>query len=472
MTTFFKKKDKKKYSFRLSLAVLLLSIFSVLYSDINVSKWNTNKGIIVHDITHYNAYLPTLFIYKDISLSFFNTNPNALGLGFYPKITQTGKKAIVATYGMALLYSPFFFVGHALAEPFGYKANGLTAPYQMALQFSSLFYFAIGLFFMRKTLMKYFNDKVIALVMLAIVFGSNLFWYVTGEAPMTHAYSFCLITLFLFVTDKWVDKTSVWSTIQLGLLAGLISLIRPTNIVVVLLLVLWKVTSFTDLKDRFFMLLKHWQYIFLMILFGFFVWMPQFYYWKLVSGQYFYYSYPDDQGFFFLNPQLFNNLFSWRKGWLIYTPVMAFSLIGMVLLHRVNKLFFWPVLVYFLLSWYILSSWWDWWYGGGFGMRPYIDSYGVFAFGLAAFLTWAFRQRKFLKIPLITIFALALLLGGYNNMRYHYSSIHFDSNTRETYFVDFFQVRHTPGYWKSLRKPDYKLARKGIYRYEDESIEK
>jgi hypothetical protein len=472
MTAFFKKKGRKKYSFTLSLAVLLLSILAVIYYDFNVSKWETNKGVIQHDITQYNAYLPTLFIYKDISLNYWTQKPDALGRGFFPKTTPLGKKAIVATYGMSFLYSPFFFVGHALAEPFGYEANGLTAPYQMALQFSSLFYFALGLFFMRKILMKYFSDKVIALVILATVFGSNLFYYVTGEAPMTHAYSFCLITLFLFVTDKWVDKTSVWSTIQLGFLAGLISVIRPTNIIVVLLLVLWKVTSFNDVKDRFFMLLRHWHLILLMILFSLIVWMPQFYYWKLVSGQYFYYSYPDDQGFFFNNPQLYNNLFSWRKGWLIYTTVMAFSLIGMALMHRVNKLFFWPVLVYFLLSWYILSSWWDWWYGGGFGMRPYVDSYGVFAFGIAAFLTWTFRQRKFLKIPLITIFMLALLLGGYNNMRYHYSTIHFDSNTRETYMVDFFKVRNKPGFWETLRKPDYKLARKGIYRYEDESVEK
>ena len=454
------------------MVALLLSVFAVIYSDINVSKWNSTKGIIVHDITQYNAYLPTLFIYKDISLSFFNTNHDALGLGFFPKVTQIDKKAIVATYGMALLYSPFFFVGHALAAPLGYEPNGLTAPYQMALQFSSLFYFAVGLFFMRKTLMKYFSDKVIALVILATVFGSNLFWYVTGEAPMTHAYSFCLITLFLFATDKWVDKTSFWSTIQVGFLSGLITLIRPTNIIVVLLLVLWKVASLTDLKDRFFMILKHWPYILLMILMCFIVWMPQFYYWKLVSGQYLYYSYPDDQGFFFNNPQLFNNLFSWRKGWLIYTPVMAFSLIGMALMHRVNKLFFWPVLIYFLLSWYILSSWWDWWYGGGFGMRPYIDSYGVFAFGLAAFLTWAFRQRKLFKIPLITIFVLALLIGGFNNMRYHYSTIHFDSNTRATYCDDFFTLRNKPGFWETLRRPDYKLARKGIYRYEDESVNK
>lgn len=472
MKAFFNKKGWKKYSFRLSLAVLLLSIFAIIYADFNVSKWKTHKSVIQHDITYYYAYLPTLFIYKDISLSFFNTNHDALGRGFFPKATPTGKKVILTTYGMALLYSPFFFIAHVLAAPLGFEVNGLTAPYQMALQFSSLFYFAVGLFFMRKILMKYFSDKVIALVMLATVFGSNLFWYVTGEAAMSHAYSFCLITLFLFVTDKWVDKISVWSTIQLGFLVGLIALIRPTNIVIVVLLVLWKVSSFADLKDRFFMLLKHWHYVLLMILFSFFVWMPQLYYWKLVSGQYFYFSYPDDQGFFFLNPQLYNNLFSWRKGWLIYTPVMAFSLIGMALLQRVNKLFFWPVLIYFLLSWFIISSWWDWWYGGGFGMRPYIDSYGVFAFGIAAFLTWVFRQRKLLKISLITIFVLALLLGGYNNMRYHYSTIHFDSNTRATYCDDFFTLRNKPGYYETLRRPDYKLARKGIYRYEDESIEK
>jgi len=150
---------------------------------------------------------------------------------------------------------------------------------------------------------------------------------------------------------------------------------------------------------------------------------------------------------------------------------MGFSLIGMALLYKIRRAFFWPVTIYFLVAWYIISSWYSWWYGGGFGIRPYIDSYGIFAFGMAAFLAWAFRQRLILKIVLIAVFFLAGLLGTYNNMRYHYASIHYDSNTRETYFHDFFSLKPTSGYYETLRKPDYKAARKGIYRYEDEAVE-
>ena len=130
-------------------------------------------------------------------------------------------------------------------------------------------------------------------------------------------------------------------------------------------------------------------------------------YWKLQTGQYLYYSYPDDQGFFFSNPQIWNNLFSWRKGWLLYTPVMIFALAGIPLLWKQNRKFFVPVLLFVVVIIYVTSSWWDWWYGGGFGIRPYIDLYGVMAIPMAAFLTWAFAIKKlYYKLAIFTLFIL------------------------------------------------------------------
>jgi hypothetical protein len=96
-----------------------------------------------------------------------------------------------------------------------------------------------------------------------------------------------------------------------------------------------------------------------------------------------YYSY-GDEGFFFTNPQIINGLFSYRKGWLIYTPLMIFALLGILTLARRKfQQFFIPVLIFTVANIYVVYSWWCWWYGGSFGSRPMIDSYPLMAVALA-----------------------------------------------------------------------------------------
>ena len=86
--------------------------------------------------------------------------------------------------------------------------------------------------------------------------------------------------------------------------------------------------------------------LFIIIFFAFLVWIPQLLYWKTVTGNYLFYSYADE-GFFFLNPQILKGLFSYRNGWLIYSPVMFFALLGIPFLYRYAKDFFLPVMLFF-----------------------------------------------------------------------------------------------------------------------------
>ena len=206
-----------------------------------------------------------------------------------------------------------------------------------------------------------------------------------------------------------------------------------------------------------------------MLLMFILVWSPQLIYWKYISGSFFYYSYPDEQGFFFLNPQLFDTLFSWRKGFFIYTPVMMFAFVGIGLLYKKQKGFFWPILIYFLVTWYIISSWWSWWYGGSFGLRPFIDSYAVFSIGLATFITWLFKTKWIPKALLGLLFLMSISLGVWHFNRYYGGSIHWAGMTREAYFDSFWLKRPSPEFNKKVRLPDFKLARKGIYKYADEA---
>ncbi len=460
------KTSLSKFKNQGSLLAIIFVLILVMWINFKTTPWNKEHQVIASDVCQYYSYLPAIFIYDDIKLTFLKKDHSLLGPNFYPSPSPIGVFGIISTYGVGLLYSPFFFAAHAYALMSDYPANGLSVPYKFMLQWSSWFYLWMALLLMRKLLKKYFADRVVALVIITTVISTNLLWYVTGEAAMSHLFSFFLITAYLFLVDRWLEKPTAKNTILLGLTAGLISLIRPTNAIIGILPILWKITNWQELKTRFAFFLKNANLILLMLAMALLIWLPQMYYWKIISGSWLYYSYPDNQGFFFNNPQLFNNLFSWRKGWLIYLPVMGLMLVGIGLLYKVKKQFFWPLLLYFLLAWYVLSSWWSWWYGGGFSIRPYVDSLGIFSFGLAGFLTWTFKQRLALKIILFAVFAITFWNGAHNNARFANHSIHFDSNTKSTYLDGFFHIKMQPGFYKTLEKPDYNMARKGIYRIE------
>jgi hypothetical protein len=457
--------------FDLSKIAVIASLLVVLSINFHFSHWEQTEKVIGHDPLSYYAYLPATFIYHDLSLEFLKEGKDRLGKQFWGKKTPTGKLAIITSYGMSLLYSPFFLLAHFSADSLGYPADGYSLPYCFALVMSSVFYLFIGLIFLRKILIKYFTIPVVAITLLIITLTTNLLWYVSFEATMSHVYSFGLISIFMYSIDKWVEKPKYGLTIIIGLLVGIIALVRPSNIVIILLFIFWKITSWKDLINRLLLFIKNWQHIIIMIVFFFIVWVPQFIYWKFISGSYIFYSYPDSMGFFFNNPQLYNTLFSWRKGFLIYTPVMIFSFIGIGLLLKNNKQFFLPVLIYWLITWYIISSWWDWWYGGGLSIRPFIDSYGILAFGLAAFLTWLSKLKLIPKYIFISIFVVITIISTWHFKRYQRGSIHWAGMTKKAYFNSFWRATPAPNFYEKVRMPDYKLARKGIYKYEDERKE-
>ena len=437
-----------------------LIIFIIIYSMFNVSYWKDEKKVITGDVIFYYAYLPSFFIYKDIALDFTNNYNKDNKYIIWGRETPTGKKVIKMTMGLSILWAPFFFMGHIAAGILNYDTGGYSAPYIFTLLMSCVFYLGIGLHFLRKILQKYFSKIVTAITIAIIVFGTNLFFYSSFRATVTHAYSFSLIVVFLYLMIKWFKCKSIKNTILLGLILGLITLIRPSNIIVIIFLLLWNVKSGKELIERINYFIKHYYLILIMITAFIIVLTPQLLYWKYVTGHYFYYSYRDE-GFFFANPQLLRGLFGYRNGWLLYSPVMIFSLIGIVFLYRKHKEFFYPTIFFVILNIYIILSWWCWWYVG-FGNRAFIDSYAILAFPLATFLSWSFKQKRLVRNSLFVFVLLFSLLNVYHTIKYYYQTIHYDSMTKEAYWHSFGKIRPSSDFWPLLRRPDYKKAMKGI----------
>ncbi len=447
---------------KFSKLVIFVTAIIVLLCMFNVKFWKQKNRVICWDVISYYAYLPATFVYDDVTLDFVNKGSLDKEVQFWPIKTPIGKNAIKTSMGMSFLYAPFFFLGHFYALHSHYAANGFTLPYKFALMMSSLFYLLIGLFFLRKVLLKYYSETVTGITLIAIFFGTNLFYYSAYEATLSHVYSFSLIAIFIYLTLKWHKNPSVKNSILIGLLFGLISLVRPSNIIVILIFIFWSTKSLKDIGKRFTFLIKSYQLILIMILSFIIVWIPQFIYWKIVSGSFLYYSYSNNEHFFFNNPQIINGLFSYRKGWLLYTPIMSFALLGIIVLYKKNKEFFLPILIFLLVNVYIIFSWWAWWYGGCYGARALIDSYSILAIPFAAFVDLLIRQKKLLKISgLVLIFTL-VLFSVFQTSQYYYGEIHWDSMSKKAYWATFGKLSKPDNFQQLLEHPDYAKAKKGI----------
>jgi hypothetical protein len=251
---------------------------------------------------------------------------------------------------------------------------------------------------------------------------------------------------------------------MLGLVYGLIVLIRPTNFLLILLLLLWEVDSLEALKQRVRFLVRNTPLILLMIGAFLLPWIPQFIYWKEVSGSFFYNSYSEvGSAFYFDNPHILDFLFSYRKGWFVYTPLMIFVVLGLIPLFRVKRGLFYAILPYLLLMIYVFSSWWSWWTGGSFGIRSTVDLMAVVALPLAAFITWLAKWDPPLKWGFSIILAFTVFLNVFQSRQYQKGLIHGTGMTKKSYWTIFLSSKDRYGYWQNLSEPDAGMARKGYH---------
>ncbi len=457
----------KKFSGnKLSLFAIGFVMFILSGMQLNQKNWQNDKLIIYNDIISYYAYLPAIFIYHDITLDFIDKGDGQGKYIFWPNITEDGKKVIKMSSGMSMMYAPFFFAAHIYAlNSDKYEATGFTVPYRVSLIIGSLLWLLAGLIFLRKVLLKYFPDNITALSILLVVLGTNLLHYSTREPTMSHLYNFSLFAIFMWLTVKWFDRPSLKWSILVGLITGLITVTRPNNAIIVLLFILYGINHLSSIKQQIALFWQQKWNLLVIALCAAVMVAPQLFYWKFVTGHWVYYSYGENEKFFFNNPQILNGLFSYRKGWLLYTPVMAIALTGLFFMKDKVKIWLLPVLVFMLLNIYITFSWWSWWYGGSFGMRPMIDSYSILAIPLAA-ISWYFYTKKGVITKIYFVLLILLSVHGFwGNIKYYNGSIHWDSMTKEAYWDSFGRIKPSPDFYNLIKEPDYKAAAEGKEAY-------
>jgi len=424
------------------LAIFIIGFF-VIDRHLQYELWDKADGVIVTDAKAYYGYLPAFFIENDIALSFADSNPEKAINYWYNQFEET--KVIKMTSGLSILSLPFFMVPYFTVE----NATGFEPPFKLALIVSSLFYLFIGFIFLRKLLLSYFSELVTGITLIIIGMGTNLWYYSIEEVFMSHVFSFSLIACFLFhsLSVKSAYKGIFWWAV-FGILIGLISLIRPTNVIVLLVPMLFKRNELVSI------IRENYSSIAISVLCAIAVWMPQIIYWKMITGDFFFFSY-GEEGFNFMSPSIAKGLFGFRKGFFIYTPLMLLVLPGLWFVKQRIPTLFLPVLLFMMLNIYVMFSWWCWWYGGSFGSRPMIDSYALNAILIAVCIEGILNWKYWISIPLILVLFGGIQLNRSQTQQYRWKVIHWDAMTKDAYFFTLLEDPEAPEVEGMLEQPDY-----------------
>jgi len=408
-------------------------------------------SVITWDVYGYYLYLPAIFKYQDISQFAFTLDHLAsykMSADIYQVYhLDEARSAPLYTIGMAIIYMPFYFVADIIAKLSSYTADGMSLPYQWAIILCCWTWVAMGLYFVRKTLQRLkFGEGIISLAILGIYLGTNLFHYAAFEVGMPHVYLFTLYIALINYTIKWHDQPNAKDTVIIGLIIALLCLCRPSEVISILIPLLYGIKSLKEIPIKIKMLFANGQYVMLLAGVGLLVVSIQLVFWKLGHGSFFFNGYRD-HSFDFKSPHIIDGLFSFRKGWLIYSPLIGFGLLGLFFARKNIEELSNSFLVFMLLNIYIIFSWPIWWYASSFGARAVIQSYPILLICFASLCVYL-TAKKYYRYFLYATMILFICLNQFQDWQYRRGIVLGDGTTSTYYKATFFETKRD----KMMRK--------------------
>jgi hypothetical protein len=420
-------------------AVLSIAGYAFVYGTGRASQPIRSDGF------SYYVYLPSWFIFHDPSLS--ATARDCCG-GEFPKFTAIvrwpGTRRWVNAHpvGVAVMQAPMFLGGHALTRWTNLSPDGFTLYYQHASGLSGTLWIVAGLWVLRGLLRRHFSDGITAVTLATLLLGTNLYHYATFDSSYSHPYSFFLFAALLDLTERWWQRPSTRLSVLVGLVAGLIVLVRHTNVLFLLVFPLYGVAGWPSVRARLVTASAHVPRLATAAAVAALVVAPQLAIYYGATGQILVSSY-GDLGFNWGSPQVAGVLFSVQKGLFFWSPLLVAACAGLLLLLRSSngaRAFVIPGLLFLALDTYVIASWWDWQFGGSYGHRGFVDALPLFALGLAAFYTWA-AARPIRRAVTTLAVACAVSLSVFQMMQYWNGVLPFSDLTWDQYRGIFLRLR-------------------------------
>ncbi|MGC6432901.1 MAG: hypothetical protein ACON4M_01755 [Crocinitomicaceae bacterium] len=450
--------------------IIVFSLSLLFKQSDQYYHWTNSKKVkegqtttINTDGAGYYAYLPQFFIYqekphfqfiKEISEKYKHTQ--FISGIYYNEHKHYGIDKYYV--GTGILMSPVFIITHSINSLFEYETDGYSRAYQLCVAFSAILYWLIGVIGLIY-LMNYFNvsNGLKIVMIITLTFATNLNFYTVYFPSFSHVYSFATITWLFYFLLKLKDHFILKFIIPVAILLGFVFLIRPTNLMIGIVIP-FLVFNKSNIKLR---LLEYKLLIIPTILFFSLVFV-QLYINYLQIGEWTFNTYKAEGFDYLSNPKWKEVLWSYRKGLFVYGPVLLWLVPGVIFSIKKNAKLTIIGIVLFLVWLYLTSSWWCWWYGGGLGMRPFVDLMGFFVIYIALLLK---DYKKVMIMYLLTLIP-AVYLYQTNQIQYYKNILHYDNMSKVDYWRTFMKTDNRFSWMLHLKNDtieDHQIVNKKSY---------
>jgi hypothetical protein len=390
-------------------------------------------GYVTPDGAGYTAYLPSALLDHDLLL--FNEWARLRmirgGAIEFTNITPNGHLSNHWTVGPAVVWLPAYAAADIARASIpmlrGFARNGFSLSYAIAILASSAMAGLAVLLLGVRAALPIAGRFAATLAAIGIWFGSPLLWYSLRHATMGHAVSAAACAVVVAIALSLRRELSARRVFAAGIACGFAFAVRPQNLTFVIVPVI--------VAGSLPLLRKSW-----LAAIGFLIGcLPELVVSQVLYGRPLAFSSAgganDWHSFERFHP--FLPLVSWYHGMWTWTPLLALSLIGLLLLWRDDRRLAAAGIVTFLLQWLIITAFdRSFWGMLAFGQRRFDSCTIFFLIGLAAFLA---RLPRWLA-------AIAVAAGSGWTMLLFFGTRHFDLSQyippRRLWDAALFALRH------------------------------
>jgi hypothetical protein len=328
----------------------------------------TFKPSIENDGIGYFSYLHSIVIDHDLDFTDEYAAVRSEGVAYYPLLiesrTSTGRLADYFPVGPALISLPAY-LAVLVAEPSGEPQFG--PPFSVVISLVSLLAGLLALVFSYRLATAVTTPASALAGVVGAAAATPFIYYLLYEPSYSHTFSACAVATFLYLWWWGRDHRSVWGWFALGLLGGLMGLIRFQDGPLLLI----------GLLDR----PRRWWYLpvfFGGVLVAFAPQLPvdQALFGTLLPAR------PAGQDLQFFPGHYSEVLFSSFHGLFSWTPIAVLAVAGFWFVkdRRLQVAFLYAFVIEVIIG----GAAPDWFGGYSFGMRRFVSLTPFFAVGLAA----------------------------------------------------------------------------------------
>lgn len=403
----------QKISFSKVTALLIAITFSYFFIQKMTRTLSEKECLVAFDSYGYYMYLPHLFEKGHLNISKEWAEKRQYeycdkSIPVYQfSATENGNVINIYHMGLALVELPSYTVAHFYASWTGHKTDGFSTPFRVAFYINALLFIFVGIHFLRRLLLLYFNENISSLVLISIFFASNIFATYLFMFQLQHLYLFALNTMMLYYLFRYLRDFRKKHLLFSALIFGLTCFIRPTQ-------ALWGIVPLILLVKEFGLTTTLWKQLALYPLFAFLFNIPHVLYWKMIGGEFLMLNLHTED-LILEDPNIVNFLFSFQKGWFVYSPIFLLIIPAFIYLFKQKRNLFWALFLFTTFTIWVLSSWECWWYAASFGSRVMVDGYAVMALliGFGLMKLWQWKITKWIAVLFIFMCLPLNLLQSY-----------------------------------------------------------